>query len=87
MRAGLVSIEKLKAIRPYVVVGAFVIGAIFTPPDVVSQCLLAAPLWLLYELGIVLARFVKPAEGQGGWAAPSDEEMERELDRSESEFK
>ena len=87
VRAGLVSIEKLKAIRPYVVVGAFVIGAIFTPPDVVSQCLLAAPLWLLYELGIVLARFVKPAEGQGGWAAPSDEEMERELDRSESEFK
>jgi sec-independent protein translocase protein TatC len=58
VRAGMVSIEKLKEIRPYVIVGAFVIGAIFTPPDVVSQILLAVPLCLLYELGIVLARFV-----------------------------
>jgi sec-independent protein translocase protein TatC len=41
-----------------VIVGAFVIGAIFTPPDVISQCLLAIPLWLLYELGLQLARFV-----------------------------
>jgi len=41
-------------------VGAFVVGAIFTPPDVVSQLLLAVPLWLLYELGILLARFVVP---------------------------
>ena len=42
------------------IVGAFVIGAIFTPPDVMSQVLLAVPLCLLYELGIVLAQFVKP---------------------------
>ena len=53
-----VSLEKLKSMRPYVIVGAFVIGAIFTPPDVISQCLLAVPLWLLYELGLLLARFV-----------------------------
>jgi sec-independent protein translocase protein TatC len=53
-----VSLEKLRAIRPYVIVGAFVVGAIFTPPDVVSQLMLAVPLWLLYELGLVLARFV-----------------------------
>ena len=39
-------------------VGAFVIGAVFTPPDVISQCLLAIPLWVLYELGLQLARFV-----------------------------
>ena len=45
---------------PYVIVGAFVIGAVFTPPDVVSQLLLAVPLWLLYELGLLLARFVAP---------------------------
>jgi len=58
VRVGVVSIEKLKEIRPYVIVGAFVIGAIFTPPDVISQVMLAVPLWLLYELGIVLARMV-----------------------------
>ena len=58
VRMGVVPLEKLKSIRPYVIVGAFVIGAIFTPPDVISQCLLAIPLWLLYELGLLLARFV-----------------------------
>lgn len=58
VRVGVVSIEKLVEARPYVIVGAFVIGAIFTPPDVVSQLLLAVPLWLLYELGIVLARII-----------------------------
>src|SRR6187397_1614484 len=58
VRMGVISLEKLKGMRPYVIVGAFVIGAIFTPPDVISQCLLAIPLWLLYELGLQLARFV-----------------------------
>lgn len=57
VHVGIVSIEKLKEIRPYVIVGAFVIGAIFTPPDVLSQIMLAVPLWLLYELGILLAGF------------------------------
>ncbi|MGH8717522.1 MAG: twin-arginine translocase subunit TatC, partial [Burkholderiales bacterium] len=52
VRMGAVSIAQLKEARPYVVVGAFVIGAIFTPPDVISQVLLALPLWLLYEAGI-----------------------------------
>ena len=45
--------------------GAFVVGAIFTPPDVVSQLLLAVPLWLLYELGILLARFALPPAVEG----------------------
>ncbi len=58
VRVGVVSIDKLKEIRPYVIVGAFVIGAIFTPPDVISQVMLALPLWFLYELGIVVARVV-----------------------------
>jgi sec-independent protein translocase protein TatC len=58
VRMGVVPLDKLKSIRPYVIVGAFVIGAVFTPPDVISQCLLAVPLWLLYELGLILARFV-----------------------------
>lgn len=61
VRLGVVDIPKLKEWRPYVIVGAFVIGAIFTPPDVVSQIMLAVPLWLLYELGIFLSRFVVAA--------------------------
>jgi sec-independent protein translocase protein TatC len=52
---GVVSVDKLKQARPYVIVGAFVVGAIFTPPDVVSQFMLATPLWLLYEAGMVVA--------------------------------
>ncbi|HEY5763428.1 MAG TPA: twin-arginine translocase subunit TatC [Rhodocyclaceae bacterium] len=63
VRVGMVSVEKLKEIRPYVIVGAFVIGAIFTPPDVISQVMLAVPMWLLYELGIVMARVVGTRAG------------------------
>ena len=58
VRLGVVDLKKLRSIRGYVVVGAFVVGAIFAPPDVLSQCMLAVPLWLLYELGLVAARFV-----------------------------
>jgi len=60
VRMGIVPLEKLQSWRPYVIVGAFVIGAIFTPPDIMSQVLLAVPLWLLYELGLVVARFITP---------------------------
>jgi sec-independent protein translocase protein TatC len=61
VRFGVASIEKLKQVRPYLIVGAFIVAAIVTPPDVVSQLLLAVPLVLLYELGIFVARFfVKP---------------------------
>jgi sec-independent protein translocase protein TatC len=58
VKIGIVSVEKLREIRPYVIVGAFVVGAVFTPPDVMSQFMLAVPLWLLYELGILLAAFM-----------------------------
>jgi sec-independent protein translocase protein TatC len=58
VRMGFVTVAKLREVRPYVVVGAFVVGAIFTPPDVVSQLMLAIPLWLLYEAGIVVASWV-----------------------------
>jgi sec-independent protein translocase protein TatC len=62
VRMGLVSVEKLRDARPYVIVGAFIIAAVVTPPDVLSQLLLAIPMCLLYEAGLVLARFVKAAE-------------------------
>jgi sec-independent protein translocase protein TatC len=58
VKIGVVSVAQLKQVRPYAIVGAFIIGAIFTPPDVVSQIMLAVPLWLLYELGIVVAGIV-----------------------------
>lgn len=65
VRFGLVNIKTLKEIRSYVIVGAFVIGAIFTPPDVISQIMLAVPLWLLYEVGILAAGFVEPKHVNG----------------------
>lgn len=59
VRTGIVSVKVLQEIRSYVIVGAFVMGAIFTPPDVVSQIMLAVPLWLLYEAGILAARLME----------------------------
>ena len=59
-RFGWVTIAQLKEVRSYVLVGAFIVGAIFTPPDIISQFMLAVPLWLLYEVGIVVAQFTQP---------------------------
>lgn len=59
VRTGVLTVAKLKDIRPYVIVGAFVIAAIVTPPDVISQLLLAIPMCLLYECGIVLSRLIE----------------------------
>jgi len=75
VRAGVVTVEKLKAIRSYVIVGAFVIAAVVTPPDVLSQLLLAIPMCLLYEIGIIAARFVpKKADDTQGRDAMDAEE-------------
>jgi sec-independent protein translocase protein TatC len=63
VRTGLLTVEKLKAIRSYVIVGAFVIAAVVTPPDVVSQLALAVPMWMLFELGLFVApMFVKATQ-------------------------
>ena len=86
VKMGMVSVAKLREIRPYVIVGAFVIGAIFTPPDVISQFMLAVPLWVLYELGIVVAAMItrpKP-ETEPEYHPMSESEMDAELDRIES---
>ncbi len=58
VRMGLVSVEKLRDARPYVIVGAFIIAAVVTPPDVLSQLLLAVPMCVLFEAGLFLARFI-----------------------------
>jgi sec-independent protein translocase protein TatC len=67
---GMVPLAKLREIRPYVIVGAFVISAVVTPPDVLSQLLLAIPMTLLYELGLFIARFYVPK--------PADDEINKE---------
>jgi sec-independent protein translocase protein TatC len=55
VRMGIVSVAKLKEIRPYCIVGAFVIAAIVTPPDMVSMLSLAVPMWMLFEIGLLVA--------------------------------
>jgi sec-independent protein translocase protein TatC len=55
---GWVTLAQLKEARAYVIVGAFVLGAIFTPPDIVSQFMLAIPLWILYEAGLLVVRWL-----------------------------
>ncbi|RMH42507.1 MAG: twin-arginine translocase subunit TatC [Gammaproteobacteria bacterium] len=62
--SGITSVESLRNKRPYVIVGAFAIGMFLTPPDAISQTLLAVPMWLLFELGVWLGRWVK--QGKGG---------------------
>ncbi|NYE24683.1 twin-arginine translocase subunit TatC [Pigmentiphaga litoralis] len=62
VKTGVVTVEKLAAARGYVVVGAFVIAAVVTPPDVVSQFMLAVPLCVLFELGLLVSRFIKKKE-------------------------
>jgi len=62
VKTGIVTLAKLREARGYVVVGAFVIAAIVTPPDVVSQFMLAVPLIILYEVGLVVSRFVAPRD-------------------------
>lgn len=61
---GLVSADSLRNKRPYVIIAAFVIGALLTPPDIISQSLLAVPVWLLFEVGLLFARFL-PVRKEG----------------------
>ena len=61
---GASTVDSLKQKRPYIIVGAFVIGMLLTPPDVISQTLLALPVWLLFELGLVSARWLPKKQQQ-----------------------
>lgn len=76
--SGITTAEKLADKRPYVIVGAFVFGMLLTPPDVISQTLLAVPMWILFELGLIFSRFyTKPAEEEnkiGGEGKAGDED-------------
>lgn len=73
IKAGVVSVAKFKEARPYVIVGAFVIAAIITPPDVISQLMLAVPMVILYEVGILLGGLVsvrRPPESDDAGTEP-----------------
>ena len=57
---GLTTTQDLIAKRPYVIVGCFIVGAVLTPPDVISQIMLAVPMWMLFEIGVLFTRFAGP---------------------------
>ena len=95
--AGATTTESMARKRPYIIVGAFVIGMMLTPPDVISQSLLAIPMWALFEIGLIMSRiFIKPKEmdeshpdfefhDDANPDNPDDAEMEAMLDRMERE--
>jgi sec-independent protein translocase protein TatC len=56
---GVTTVEKLKKNRPYIIIGAFVLGMLLTPPDIISQTLIAVPMWLLFEAGLIFAPMFK----------------------------
>ena len=94
---GMATQDGLRQKRPYIIVGAFVIGMLLTPPDIISQTLLAVPVWILFELGVYFSGwFIKEKESMPGdgsatdvdhYQPLSDAEMEAELDRMDNEDK
>ena len=79
---GLVTPSDLADKRPYVIVGAFIIGAVLTPPDAISQTLLAVPMWMLFELGLLCSRLFVP-KPESDYQSPDDAEMEARLNKIE----
>ena len=71
--AGVTSVDKLAEKRPYIIIGAFVVGMMLTPPDVISQSLLAIPIWLLFELGLISSRIFLKQKDQEDVIMQNDE--------------
>lgn len=87
---GVVTPEQLTRMRPYIVVGAFVMGMLLTPPDVFSQSMLAVPIWVLFEIGVVISRVVirkrpEETEEDAGYRPLSEEEMDAQLEAMDAE--
>jgi len=83
---GVTTVEALSSARSYVIVAAFVIGMLLTPPDVISQVLLAIPVWLLFELGLVMSKIVNKQATKvedNRFRPMTEEEMDLELDEIE----
>jgi len=93
VKLGMTTPDQLAAKRPYVIVGAFVVGMLLTPPDIISQFLLAIPVWLLFELGLVMSRVMinnnaaseldASTQQEPRFNSLSNEEREIELDDNE----
>ena len=73
VRTGMISAADLADKRRYVIVAAFTAGAILTPPDVFSQCMLSIPIWMLYEIGLLFARYFVTPEQDADEAEPDHE--------------
>ena len=88
---GVVTPDALRDKRPYIIVAAFVIGMLLTPPDIISQTLLAVPMWILFEIGVFMSERFKPTgpeQSHEEYEPPmDDDELERELDRLENDEK
>ncbi len=88
--SGAVTPDALREKRPYIIVAAFVLGMLLTPPDIISQTLLAVPMWILFEVGVFMAERFKPGPERSHeeYEPPmNDEEMEDELNRFENDEK
>ncbi len=84
--AGVTTPESLTAKRPYIIVAAFVVGMLLTPPDIISQTLLAVPMWLLFEIGVFFSRaLLRRREQDAAERELTEAEMEDELDRAIAE--
>jgi len=70
---GIVQVESLGKNRGYVIIGIFVVAAFLTPPDAISQCIMAIPMWLLYEGGLVMARVMQKMRRESAEAAEKEE--------------
>ena len=64
--AGITTPDDLAKKRPYIIVGCFIFGMLLTPPDIISQSLLAIPMWILFEFGVFFGRFIQQREAQAG---------------------
>ena len=87
VKLGVVSVDKLKEWRSYFIVGAFIVAAVVTPPDVVSQLSLAIPMCLLYELGLLAARLVSRPVETAAVDPVFESNMDAEMDSAEEEFR
>jgi sec-independent protein translocase protein TatC len=78
---GITTVEKLKNNRPYVIIGAFILGMLLTPPDIISQVLIAIPMWLLFEAGLIFAPMFKRKEVTND-DSPTEPSTDRNNDES-----
>jgi sec-independent protein translocase protein TatC len=85
VRMGVTTTTSLAAKRPYIIVGAFVVGMLLTPPDLFSQTMLAIPVWILFEIGLYISKAVKPRASEDP-SDISDDELEAELERAAAEI-